>query len=808
MTRLWPWNKRERAPADARGTAPGTDSVNETVSEQPLSEQIPRLRPVSASAYATAAGRDIIGSALGAGSSVTNIHFPPLAARVPWPLLIGAPPPLASSTQPRPVLRTAIDEARYAGKDVVLTQVLSGGGGVGKSQLAAAYAHDAHRADTDLLLWVSATDVQQLIALYAHTAQLVQAPGALGADVETDAQAFLGWLATTSRTWLVVLDNVTDPAVLAPWWPTRHAGRGWVLATTRLKDSRLTGQGRRRVEIDVYTPAEAMAYLEQRLTDDGLAHLLDGSQERLVQELGYLPLALGHAAAYLINQQMACADYLTLLRDRERSLDEMLPSWADTENYGSQVTAALLLSRDAAEAASPRQLAPAVLQLAALLDPVGHPAALWKSQPVLNHLTQIHDDQPGLPMPVFEAEVRDCLQVLNRYALITYNTSSTDREVQMHALTARAVQEATPHELLARLARTAADALLAIWPPDEADASREFSAVLRANILVLRHAYWDGPPHKVFFHAGRSMVASGLFQTALPYLQELLALTEKAHGTEDTETLRVRMEVAQTYNGLGRYNDARLLNEQVLADRIRLLDADDSRIQTARAFLAATCGYLGQYDEALRLERQVLEACEVFGKNERDTQWARANLAVTYNHLGRHNEALPLCEQVLAERIDGLGQGDPDTHLARSNLAATYRNLGRYEDALPLCEQVLTAYISFPGADHLDTHLARANLAGTYRHLGRHQDALQLEEQVLAARIRLLGDDHPDTHRARANLAATYNDLGRHIDALLLFEQVLAARVRIFGPDHAYTVRARTNLAATRLRLGPSDAEE
>ncbi|MER6523444.1 NB-ARC domain-containing protein [Streptomyces sp. NPDC001553] len=279
----------------------------------------------------------------------------------------------------------AIDEARCAGEDVVLAQVLSGGGGVGKSQLAASYARDAARAGTDLVLWVGASDVQQVIALYAHTAQLIQAPGALGTDVEADARAFLGWLATTSCRWLVVLDDVTDPAKLAPWWPAAHSGAGWVLATSRRKDGRLTGQGRRKVDVDVYSPAEAVAYVEDRLATDALTHLLDGSQE-LVEELGFLPLAIGHAVAYLISQQMTCADYLALLQDRERSLAEILPAWADTENYGRQVTAALLLSLAAAQADSPRGLALPVLRLTALLSPAGHPADIWEGSPVLSYL--------------------------------------------------------------------------------------------------------------------------------------------------------------------------------------------------------------------------------------------------------------------------------------------------------------------------------------------------------------------------------------------------------------------------------------
>ncbi|MFI6150919.1 tetratricopeptide repeat protein [Streptomyces sp. NPDC051109] len=812
MTPLWPWSRRKDVPAEEGNTVSGAGPVSEPDVKRLPPEQLSSLGSVSAATYGTAAGRDIAGSALGAGSVVANFHLPAVAAPVTWPLCVGALPLLASSFQPRPVLRAIIDEARSTGEDVVLAQVLSGGGGVGKSQFAASYAHDAIRAGTDLVLWASATEIQQVVALFAHTARLVQAPGALGQDVEADARAFLGWLAVTRRRWLVVLDDVTDPAGLAPWWPGVHSGQGWVLVTSRLQDGRLTAQGRRKIDVDVYTSEEAVAYLNDRLTADSLPHLLDGAQEQLAHELGFLPLALGHAVAYLINQQMTCADYLKLLRDRERSLDEVLPEWADAENYGRQVTAALLLSRAGAEAASPRGLALPVLQLTALLDPAGQPAALWGSSAVLSYLAGLDTDEHRIPVPVSESQVRESLLALHRYALITHDLQSTGQEVRIHALTARAVQEATPHALQSLLARTAADALFEIWP-DGPSPDREFSAVLLANTVTLtRHPgryLWESETHEVLFHAGRTMVSSGLFQSALSYWKLLLTVTEEKRGPEHADTLNARTSLASTYNLLGQYSEAQLLQEQVLADRIRMYGGDDPDTHTSRAYLAVTYSHLGDYETALRLEEQVLAArIRTVGDEHSDTHWAWANLAVTYNQLGRHTDALPLCEQVLAARLlRDPPEQDPDTHLARSNLAATYRELGRHDEALSLCEQVLAAYTEIHGEDHPDTYLARANLAGAHHHLGHHHAAALLEEQVLTGRIRLLGSDHPDTHRARANLAVTYNKLGRHHDALPLAEQVLAARIRLLGDDHPHTTRARDVLASTHRLLDASDTE-
>ena len=274
---------------------------------------------VTDSGNATASGGGI------ANTGILTIRQPP-EPPPEWPLRVGQVPALASAFQPRPGLRDQVTKARAAGTrtdsstadgrrgGVVLTQVLSGGGGVGKSQLAASYADQAIRDRTDLVVWVDASAPGGVIGTYARAADRVQAPGVTGqqGDAEADARAFLDWAATTSRSWLVVLDDITDPDKAAAWWPTSHTGTGWVLATTRRRDPVLSGGGRHLVDIDVYKKDEATTYLRQRLDTAGKGHLLDDRAAALAQTLGFLPLALSQAVAYMIGQRVTCGAYLDL----------------------------------------------------------------------------------------------------------------------------------------------------------------------------------------------------------------------------------------------------------------------------------------------------------------------------------------------------------------------------------------------------------------------------------------------------------------------------------------------------------------
>ncbi|MEU5666542.1 FxSxx-COOH system tetratricopeptide repeat protein, partial [Streptomyces longwoodensis] len=763
------------------------------------------------------AGGNIEGSALGAGSRVTNIgeqhiHQPPAGnIEVSWPVEVGPVPALASAFQPRSALRQAVDDARSDGAAVVLTQVLSGGGGVGKTQLAAAYAIDALRDGADLVVWAAATETQQLITQYAQAATRIRLPGATGQDPQSDARALLEWLATTSRRWLVVLDDITDSDAVSRWWPVSRTGTGWVLATTRLKDARLTGGGRTRVDIDVYTTQEADTYLRARLTSENMSHLLDDQATALAEALGHLPLALSHAAAYMINEELDCTAYLNLFTHRQTRLDQALPETADTEGYGRQVTTTLLISLAAAQTADPTGFAAPVLHLTALFDPAGHPHAVWATASLLNYLT--NHPKPGTPLTTTTratpAQVHSVLRLLHRYALITCDLRTEPRAVRMHALTARAVRETLSDDRRSKLAAAAADALVELWP--EIDQPHpDLAATLRTNTDALAahtgDLLWHPDAHPVLFRAGTSLLDAGLAASSAAYWQDMTANSERLLGREHPDTLTARANLASSYRQAGRTGEAITIEERVLAKQERLLGREHPGTLTARANLAASYRQAGRTGEAITIEERVLADHErLLGREHPDTLICRANLATSYRQAGRTEEAIELIEQVAADSERLLGEEHPSTLTARANLAHSYWQAGRTGEAITIEERVLADRERLLGGEHPSTLTARTNLATSYRQAGRTKEAIELLEQVAADSERLLGGQHPSTLAARANLANSYWQAGRTGEAITIEERVLADRERLLGGEHPDTLTARANLAASYGQAGRTE---
>ncbi|MFD9460344.1 tetratricopeptide repeat protein [Streptomyces sp. NPDC060027] len=282
--------------------------------------------------------------------------------------------------------------------------------------------------------------------------------------------------------------------------------------------------------------------------------------------------------------------YLTLLRDTHGRLGDLLPPNADTEGYGRAVTTALI-SLDAVVETDSTSLARPLLRLASLMDPLGHPTALWTTPPALRHLGTTRPAQRRwlrrYQPPVSAEGVCSALECLRTYALIAQDTDTAP--IRMHALTARAVRETIPADTLPPAARIAAHAISSLWPVlDHED--RELSAALRANTIHLeRHthpALWQPSTHPCVYQASSSLTDAALYQEAIEYDQRTLRQSNDILGTDHPDTLDARSNLANSYSDAGRVEDALDLRERVLAERERILGTDHADALTARHNLA------------------------------------------------------------------------------------------------------------------------------------------------------------------------------------------------------------------------------
>jgi hypothetical protein len=190
---------------------------------------------------------------------------------------------------------------------------LWGMGGLGKTRLAAEYAH-TYAHEHSALLFVSAATPEDLKNSLAELTGALHLPQASSPNRESRIQAALDWLdEPTHRGWFLLIDNVDDEAAFAEAETLlRRLHYGRVILTGRLRDwpDYVTD-----LHLDVLQPEHAVEYLLDATADKRLADPAGPDADRaqavlIANELDGLALALTQAAHAIRRRTLSFADYL------------------------------------------------------------------------------------------------------------------------------------------------------------------------------------------------------------------------------------------------------------------------------------------------------------------------------------------------------------------------------------------------------------------------------------------------------------------------------------------------------------------
>jgi hypothetical protein len=671
--------------------------------------------------------------------------------------------------------------------------VLSGLGGVGKTQLAAAYART--RTDVDLLVWVTAGSRDAILTGYAQAAAQLGNPSAENA--EQGAHWLLAWLqATTERSWLIVLDDLADPADLRGLWPDGPRGR--TVVTTRRTDAALTGAGRRRVEVGLFTPDQACEYLGAKLDAD-LGDERMREADELAADLGYLPLALAQAGAFILDRGDTCSRYRARLADRRRRLAELFPPDALADDYQDTVAATWSISIESADALPPAGLARPVLELLSVLDPNGIPTDVLATK-----VASTYAAHQGTA-PRDGQDLSDALHHLARLSLITLDGAAGAAGVRVHGLVQRATVERLDPDRLGELHRAAADSLLAIWPEIERDT--HLGQVLRANATTLaahaKASLWQPEGHWLLWRTGRSLGGCGLVDAAIKHGVQLVSDAHHHLGPDHPGTLTSRADLAYWRGEAGDPAGAVTAFEQLLTDMHRVLGPDHAHTLTIRANLAYWRGQAGNpAGAATAFEQLLTDMHRVLGPDHPHTLSARGSLPYWRGERGDPAGAAAAFEQLFTDALRMLGPDHPHTLSARRSLAYWRGEAGDPAGAATALDQLLTDVLRVLGPDHPHTLATRNDLARSRGEAGDPAGAATAFEQLLTDMQRVLGPDHLDTLTARANLAYWRGEAGDPAGAAAALGELLSDRLRVLGPDHPHTLATRNDLARSRGEAG------
>jgi tetratricopeptide (TPR) repeat protein len=620
-------------------------------------------------------------------------------------------------------------------------------GGVGKTQVALELAYRVREKYPECsIFWIPSTGMESIEQAYMNIGQQLGMQDVEPAEVKTRVQAHLSQ--ESACQWLLIFDNADDmdmwmsdsdtPSALKTYLP--RSRQGYVVFTTRNRRLAVRLASSEVIMIPEMDEVTAIDVLKKSLIQVDLLNDYEATTA-LLHQLTFLPLAITQAAAYINENGLSLADYVSLLQKQEEDVIDLLSE--DFEDEGrycdikNPVATTWLISFNQIQLLD--HLAADFLSFMSCVNPRDIPRSL-------------------LPPALSEKRMTDALGLLNAYSFISIQP--VNQFLSLHRL----VHLATRNWLR------------------KSDSLEQW--VIKTGVQ-LNEVFPDDS------HENR-----GLWREYLPHVQYILRSEEFQNQGKAREGLL--QKVGRCLRSDGRYNEAGTLFEEVVESRRKRLTQDHEKILSGMADLASTYIYQGRWKEAEDLEVQVIEIEKrVLGPEHPNILSSIANLALTYLHQGRWKEAEELEKQVIEISKRVLGSEHPDTIKSMGNLASTYRNQGRWKEAEELGVQVIEIAKRVLGPEHPNTLALMGNLALSYQDQGRWKEAEELEVQVVKIRKRVLGPEHPDTLVSIVNLASTFRNQGRWKEAEVLQTQVMEIAKRLGGPEHPGSLTIMGNLAST-----------
>ncbi len=634
-------------------------------------------------------------------------------------------------------------------------QAISGLGGIGKTQTALEYAW-RHRDDYRAVLWVRAETREELRSNWVDLARRLDLEEQHAKDDEVAVAAVLAWLENEDG-WLLVFDNADDPDLLLPYLPPSR--RGHVLVTSRASRGHLVSRLRldAPLELEVLEPDAARDFLLKRTRRTEANAKQRRETERLAEELGYLPLALEQAAAYLLETSVSFARYRKAFAKRR---SQLLKDGQPVDYHATvSTTWTISVQKVADENPASRDL----LTFCAFLSPDAIPFELFidgsreLGEPLAKALDGATED------PALAAEL---IAPLVRYSLLRHEVGSDT--VGVHRLLQAVIIDAMPPEERREWVERSARAVDAAFPWPKFETWPKCRRLQPHALTALAHAKQQAIEGSEVAGLAASLASfarrRAAFREAETLYERSLEIYERVHGDEHSS-------VAAALNGLG------------------ILYVDQGRYEEAEPL----------YQRSLSIKEKAL------GEDHPEVAQTLNNLGLLYVDQGRYVEAEPLYQRSLAITEKAHGEDHPSVASTLNNLGVLYKNQGRYAEAEPLHQRDLAITEKALGEDHPSVAQTLNNLGLLYFEQGRYAEAEPQYQRSLAIMEKALGEDHPSVAQTLNNLGLLYVDQGRYEDAEPLYQRSLAIYEKAFGAEHPEIARTLNNYANLLERMDEDD---
>lgn len=716
--------------------------------------------------------------------------FPSRDAAPTRPAFPGKLPPIWNIREARNPYFTGRDEMlRRLHEDLAscehasLIQVISGLGGVGKTQLALEYAY-RHVNEYEGVWWLRAETPATLAEDYAGLAPC------LGITVVADQDAVLREVQTKlmrRNGILLIFDNATGADTLTPYLPVGPGNR--VLVTTREQ----YWPGAKTEEVPALEIEQAVKFLLDRSGQTDQAAAVN-----VANRLGCLPLALEQAAAYVTRCRKSLADYAALVEARGLEVLEKGRAYQYEQTVGT--TWELAFEKLKAES----QGAVDLLYLCAFLAPEAI------------HLEELAGAKDQVPEALGAVLANEVALDQAKADLLGYSLIHSDgQNILIHRLVSEVIRRRLARDERERWLRAALRVVNAMFPHDADDVrSWPRCSIWLAHALTV--VEWDEAEaadanvcSNILNNVGGYLGAQASYGKAEPLFRRALAIEERSFGPDDPSVAIRLSNLAGVLHDMNRVAEAEPLIRRALAIDEQSFGPNHPNVATRLSNLAGLLQDMNRMAEAEPLFRRALAIGErTFGPNHPIVAIRLNNLAAVLHATNHMAEAELLCRRALAIDEQTFGPDHPNVAIRLNNLAGLLYATNRMAEAEPLFRRALAIDEQSFGPSHPVVANRLNNLGMLLKHKNRVAEAEPFVRRALAIDEQSLGVNHPTVARDLNNLALILRGQNRMAEAEPLLRRALAISEQGLGPNHPEVAGDLNNLAVLLRRAKrPAEAE-
>lgn len=633
------------------------------------------------------------------------------------------------------------------------TLIVTGLGGLGKTQLATEFVHRYGRFFAGGVFWLSFADKR------AVPAEVAACGGVMGLrpdfyELPLEKQGELvttEWETPIPR--LLIFDNCEDPELLAQWRPRRGGCR--VLVTSRREDWTDT-PGVQMLSLEVLQRSESIELLHWHRPDADTP-LLDA----IAQEVGDLPLALHLAGSYLARYRRAL----------------------DAEHYLAQLRATTLLEHRSLQSGG--------------VSPTGHEQNI--SRTIAVSFNQLDRGNPIDTLAMAVLAHAACLAPgepipLSLLGLILAGPLTSDQKVEAQ----EDVQARKQSSLVEALARLEQLGLVRLDVEQHMRLHRLVVAFVQATLPEIEAV--RPPLELVLCTEAERLNEAGYPAALMVWQQHLRHVANTAFAREDEQAARVCHALAEHFRQIGDYVRARRALERVVEIRRKVWGEEYEITARSLTELGKVSLWQGDLPGAQAYLEQALAIQEKWLGEHPDTAATLNQLGFLLQHQSTYDKARTYHERALVIRHQVFGEEHSSVAESLCNLAYLAYCKKDFAQARLYLERALAIQQSLWGEDHTETARVLTNLSELLQEQGELEKAEVILTQALVIQQKELGDEHPETARILTNLGEIRQVQGDIIKARGYYELALKIFNASHGADYFRTQRVLHNLQSIDFR--------